>query len=107
MVQIARYFGSEYLRPELENGARTAGQSGEPAPARCQQQVTVHVAATLLRDHTLLSRSKAGSDMLKALIVMPQNTHFRHERAGRFCRPPCATVGALVTGQLCRVPIRA
>jgi hypothetical protein len=29
-----------------------------------------------LRDHSFLSRSKGGSDMLKALIAMPQNTHF-------------------------------
>jgi hypothetical protein len=33
-------------------------------------------AAEILRDNSFLSRSKAGSDMLKSLIVMPQNSHF-------------------------------
>lgn len=83
MVQIARYFGSEYLRPELER-----------ARDRLVNLVSLHledasggelrVAAELLRDHSLLSRSKAGSDMLKALIVMPQNTHFGMNERGGF-----------------------
>lgn len=75
MVQIARYFGTEYLRPELDL-----------ARARLVNLVSLHLedacggdldrAAQSLRDHSLLSRSKAGSDMLKALIVMPQSSHF-------------------------------
>ena len=83
MVQIARYFGSEYLRPELEK-----------ARDRLVNLISLHlqdasggdlrVAAELLRDNTLLSRSKAGSDMLKALIVMPQNTHFGMNERGGF-----------------------
>lgn len=83
MVQIARYFGSEYLRPELEK-----------ARDRLVNLVSLHLqdasggdlraAATLLRDHSLLSRSKAGSDLLKALIVMPQNTHFGMNERGGF-----------------------
>ncbi|MEY4140563.1 MAG: hypothetical protein RLZZ371_2745 [Pseudomonadota bacterium] len=83
MVQIARYFGSEYLRPELEK-----------ARDRLVNLVSLHlqdasggdlqVAAGLLRDHSLLSRSKAGSDLLKALIVMPQNTHFGMNERGGF-----------------------
>lgn len=83
MVQIARYFGSEFLRPELEK-----------ARDRLVNLVSLHledssagnlaVAAGLLRDHSLLSRSKAGSDMLKALIVMPQNTHFGMNERGGF-----------------------
>ena len=83
MVQIARYFGSEYLRPELEK-----------ARDRLVNLVSLHlqdasggdlrVAAELLRDHSLLSRSKAGSDLLKALIVMPQNTHFGMNERGAF-----------------------
>ena len=82
MVQIARYFGTEYLRPDLER-----------ARDRLVNLVSLHLeestggdlrrAAEQLRDHTLLSRSKAGSEMLKALIAMPQNTHFSmQERAG-------------------------
>jgi hypothetical protein len=83
MVQIARYFGSEFLRPELEK-----------ARDRIVNLVSLHLqfasggdmraAATLLRDHSFLSRSKAGSDMLKAMIVMPQNTHFGMNERGGF-----------------------
>nr|WP_145552457.1 hypothetical protein [Variovorax boronicumulans] len=75
MVQIARYFGTEYLRPDLEL-----------ARARLVNLVSLYLedscggdldrAAQSLRDHSLLSRSKGGSDMLKALIVMPQSSHF-------------------------------
>ena len=83
MVQIARYFGSEYLRPELEK-----------ARERIVNLISLHLedasggdlrtAAGLLRDHSLLSRSKAGSDLLKALIVMPQNSHFGMNERGGF-----------------------
>ena len=75
MVQIARYFGSEYLRPELEK-----------ARDRIVNLVSLHLesasggdleqAAQLLREHSFMSRSKCGSDMLKALLAMPQNSHF-------------------------------
>ena len=75
MVQIARYFGSEFLRPEIER-----------AKDRIVNLVSLHLedatggdlsqAAELLQAHSFLSRSKAGSDMLKSLIAMPQNSHF-------------------------------
>jgi len=75
MVQIARHFGSEFLRPEIEL-ART----------RIVNLVSLHLehssagdlrrAAEMLRDHSFLSRSKAGSDMLRALIALPQSSHF-------------------------------
>ena len=75
MVQIARYFGSEFLRPELEK-----------ARARMVNLISLHLqeasggdlaeAAQLLRQHSLLSRSKAGSDMLRQLIALPDSTHF-------------------------------
>ena len=82
MVQIARYFGTEFLRPELEK-----------AKDRIVNLVSIHLehscqgdlqkAAAALQEHSFLSRSKAGSDMLKALIAMPQNSHFgMNERAG-------------------------
>ena len=83
MVQIARYFGTEYLRPELEQ-----------AKNRIVNLVSLHLehsctgdlrlAAELLRDNTFLSRSKAGSDMLKALIAMPANSHFGMHEPGGF-----------------------
>jgi hypothetical protein len=83
MVQIARYFGTEFLRPELER-----------AKDRMVNLISLHLeitthgdlrqAAELLRDNSLLSRSKAGSDMLKALIAMPQNSHFGMHEPGGF-----------------------
>lgn len=82
MVQIARYFGNEFLRPDLEK-----------AKDRIVNLVSLYLestsggdlrqAAESLRDHSFLSRSKGGSDMLKALLAMPQNSHFgMNERRG-------------------------
>ena len=83
MVQIARYFGSEFLRPELEQ-----------ARARLVNLVSLHLehssggdlrlAAQALSEHSLLSRSKGGADLLKALIAMPQNSHFGMNEGGGF-----------------------
>lgn len=83
MVQIARYFGTEYLRPDLET-----------ARDRLVNLVSLYLehstggdldrAAESLRDHSLLSRSKGGSDMLKALIAMPQSGHFGLQEHGVF-----------------------
>ncbi|WP_311221938.1 MULTISPECIES: hypothetical protein [unclassified Acidovorax] len=83
MVQIARYFGTEYLRPDLER-----------ARDRLVNLVSLYLehstggdldrAAESLRDHSLLSRSKGGSDMLKALIAMPQSSHFGMQEHGVF-----------------------
>jgi hypothetical protein len=83
MVQIARYFGSEFLRPELEK-ARERLVNMVSLHLQDSTGGDVHAAAVLLRDHSLLSRSKAGSDMLKALIVMPQATHFGMNERGGF-----------------------
>ena len=82
MVQIARYFGTEFLRPELEL-ARDRMVNLVSLHLAHSTQGDLQQAAQMLRDHSFLSRSKAGSDMLKALIVMPQNTHFgMNERSG-------------------------
>jgi hypothetical protein len=75
MVQIAAYFGSEFLRPELEKAReRMVNLISLYLEDSCQGDV--HRAAESLRDHSLLSRSKGGSDMLKRLIAMPQSSHF-------------------------------
>lgn len=82
MVQIARYFGTEYLRPDLE---RAKDRLVNLISLYLEDTTggDLHKAAHALRDHSLLSRSKGGSDMLKALIALPQNSHFgMHERAG-------------------------
>ena len=75
MVQIARYFGSDFLRPELEK-----------ARDRMVNLISLYLlettdgdlakAAVSLRDHSFLSRSKGGSDMLKRLIAMPESSNF-------------------------------
>ncbi|MFZ3161185.1 MAG: hypothetical protein WA134_13615 [Rhodoferax sp.] len=83
MVQIARYFGSEYLRPELEK-ARDRLVNLVSLHLQDASSGDLRAAATLLREHSLLSRSKAGSDLLKTLIVMPQNTHFGMNERGAF-----------------------
>lgn len=82
MVQIARYFGSEFLRPELER-ARERMVNLVSLHLESTTQGDLHKAAELLRDNSFLSRSKAGSDMLKAMIALPQTSHFGlHEGSG-------------------------
>jgi hypothetical protein len=83
MVQIARYFGTEFLRPELEKAKdRMVNLVSLYLEHSCAGDV--HEAALSLRDHSFLSRSKAGSDMLKAMIAMPQNSHFGMNERGGF-----------------------
>ena len=82
IVQIARYFGTEFLRPELEK-ARDRIVNLVSLYLEDSSGGDLQKAAESLRDHSFLSRSKGGSDMLKALIAMPQNSHFgMHESAG-------------------------
>jgi hypothetical protein len=82
MVQIARYFGSEYLRPELEK-AKDRIVNLVSLSLEDMTGGDLRRAAELLRDNSFMSRSKAGSDMLKALIAMPQSSHFgMNEQSG-------------------------
>ena len=83
MVQIARYFGTEFLRPELEK-ARDRMVNLVSLYLESTHGGDLHQAAESLRDHSFLSRSKGGSDMLKALIAMPQNSHFGMNERGGF-----------------------
>ena len=75
MVQIARYFGTEFLRPELEK-SRDRIVNLVSLYLEKTSGGDLRLAAESLRDNSFLSRSKGGSDMLKALIAMPQNSHF-------------------------------
>ena len=75
MVQIARYFGSEFLRPELEK-ARDRMVNLISLYLLDSTDGDLHKAATSLRDHSFLSRSKGGSDMLKRLIALPESSNF-------------------------------
>lgn len=83
MVQIARYFGSEFLRPELEK-ARDRMLNLVSLYLEHSTGGDLQLAAESLRDHSFLSRSKGGSDMLKSLIAMPQNSHFGMNERGGF-----------------------
>ena len=83
MVQIARYFGTEFLRPELEK-ARDRLVNLVSLYLESSTGGDLRQAAESLRDHSFLSRSKGGSDMLKALIAMPQNSHFGMNERGGF-----------------------
>jgi hypothetical protein len=75
MVQIARYFGNENLRPDLEKAKdRIVNLVSLYLESSCSG--SLHDAALQLQEHSFLSRSKGGSDMLKALIGMPTSTHF-------------------------------
>lgn len=83
MVQIARYFGTEYLRPELEL-AKQRMVNLVSLYLEHSSGGDLRLAAESLRDHSFLSRSKGGSDLLKTLITMPQNTHFGMIERGSF-----------------------
>lgn len=83
MVQIARYFGSEFLRPELEK-AKDRMLNLISLYLEHSSGGDLHKAAESLRDNSFLSRSKGGSDMLKALIAMPQTSHFGMNERGGF-----------------------
>lgn len=75
MVQIARYFGNEFLRPDLEK-ARTRIVNLVSLQLESSSGGDLRLAAESLRDHSFLSRSKGGSDLLKALLALPENTVF-------------------------------
>jgi hypothetical protein len=83
MVQIARYFGNENLRPDLEKAKdRIVNLVSLYLESSCSG--SLHDAALQLQEHSFLSRSKGGSDMLKALIGMPTSTHFGMGEHGGF-----------------------
>jgi hypothetical protein len=83
MVQIARYFGSEFLRPEIEKAKdRMVNLVSLYLESTCSGDL--QRAAQSLQDHSFLSRSKGGSDMLKALIAMPTSSHFGMNEFGGF-----------------------
>lgn len=75
MVQIAEYFGTQYLRPNIDE-----------ARERIVNLVSLYLeessggdlekAAQSLRDGTFLSHSRGGSEMLKELWAMPEDGSF-------------------------------
>jgi hypothetical protein len=102
MVQIARYFGS-YVVADQSNirSLGTGGDGGEflrPGLEKAKDRIVnlvsiflesesdgdLKLAAELLRSHSLLFCSKAGADMLRALIVTPKSSHFGMIKIGGF-----------------------
>lgn len=73
MVQIANYFGTAHLRPELEL-ARLRMINLISLYLEDMSDGDLQLAATSLRDKTLLSHSKGGSDMIKRLHAMPDSS---------------------------------
>ncbi|MDP2827388.1 MAG: hypothetical protein Q8O37_02145 [Sulfuricellaceae bacterium] len=73
IVQIANYFGTAHLRPELELALHRMVNLMS-LHLEDMSAGDVQVAARSLRDNTLLSHSRSGSDMLKRLHAMPDST---------------------------------
>jgi len=72
MVQIAGFFGSQYLRPDVE----TALARMVNLVSLCLEEKTggdLTRAAQSLRDNSLLSHSRGGSEMLKKLFALPED----------------------------------
>ncbi len=73
IVQIANFFGTAHLRPDLEFALRRMvnliGLYLEDMSGG-----DLCIAAASLRDKSFLSHSKAGSDMLKRLHALPDST---------------------------------
>lgn len=73
IVQIANFFGTAHLRPELELALHRMVNLIS-LYLEDMSEGDIQIAAASLRDKTLLSHSKAGSDMLKRLHAMPDST---------------------------------
>lgn len=72
IVQIANYFGTAHLRPELDLALRRMVKlvSLYLEDVSCGE---LEPAALALRDKSLLSLSKGGSEMLKRLHALPES----------------------------------
>ena len=73
IVQIAGFFGTAHLRPELEL-ARHRMVNLISLYLEDASGGDIQIAAASLRDKTFLSHSKGGSDMIKRLHALPDST---------------------------------
>ena len=73
IVQIANFFGTAHLRPDLEFALRRMVNLIS-LYLEDMSEGDVRIAANSLRDKSFLSHSKAGSDMLKRLHALPDST---------------------------------
>jgi hypothetical protein len=75
MVQIAEYFGTQYLRPNIDE-ARQRIVNLVSLFLEEQSGGDLEKAAHSLRDGSFLSHSRGGSEMLKSLWAMPEDASF-------------------------------
>lgn len=73
MVQIAEYFGTQYLRPNIED-ARQRLVNLVSLFLEHRSDGDMALAARSLRDNTFLSHSRGGSEMLKQLWALPEDS---------------------------------
>ncbi len=73
LVQIANHFGTAYLRANLET-ARVRFANLASLYLEDKFGSDLHAAACSLRDNSLLSHSRGGSELLKQLHAMPETT---------------------------------
>lgn len=73
IVQIADHFGTAYLRTDLETAAVRMANLASLYLEDCSKG-DLRAAAISLRDNTFLSHSRGGSEMLKRLHAMPEET---------------------------------
>ena len=80
IVQIADHFGTAYLRTDLETAALRMVNLISLYLEDCSNG-DLQSAAFSLRDNTILSHSRGGSEMLKRLHAMPRDTGLYPRRA--------------------------
>ncbi|MEY4592158.1 MAG: hypothetical protein RIR18_1053 [Pseudomonadota bacterium] len=80
IVQIANHFGTAYLHTSLETAA-TRMVNLISLYLEDKSDSNLLVAAHSLRDNSLLSHSRGGSEMLKRLNALPLDTHLMKRQA--------------------------
>lgn len=80
IVQIANHFGTAYLHASLETAAARMVHLIS-LYLEDKSNANLQIAAVSLRDNTLLSHSRGGSEMLKRLNALPQDTQLIERKA--------------------------
>ena len=82
VVQIADFFGSQYLRPDMETAlVRMVNLASLYLEEKTGSNV--EQAAQSLRDNSILSHSRGGSEMLKKLFALPEDAIIGNYRSGQ------------------------
>ena len=82
MIQIADFFGSQYLRPDVET-ALTRMVNLVSLYLEEKTGGDVEKAAQSLRDNSFLSHSRGGFEMLKKLFALPEDAIIGNHRSGQ------------------------